>query len=200
VVLVPPARGRSVLYASLSNELLYQRLRKHNHFCRDTQLGGALHPRGASFREVNRTPSLHISLEPHDRLAVHLDRSGPAVGRSPKGGCNYERSRAARHIWDDILPSLAWTWQSTERPGRRRESPSFGRPAPLLLAGPFLLPTSLIDGATPPDSRFARCLHFPGPEGGADSRSGRTPSARPPPAPPGVEGSEGGDVYRRPNP
>jgi hypothetical protein len=193
VVLVPPTRGRSVFYESLGNEAFYQRLKDHGDFCRDTQLGGALHPRRPSFREVNRAPSLHISLERHDRLAVHLDRSGPAVGRSPNGGCIYERSRAAKHMREDVFPSLTWTWGTSEHTGRRWESAPSGRHLPLLVAEPSPRRPSFLDRAAAFGSPFTG-PHFILLQGGAESPSVRTPPPRPPPEPPSLEVCEGGDV------
>ncbi len=181
VVLVAPTRGRSVLYASAGNEAFLERLKDHSDFCRDTQLGGALHPGSTSFREVKRTPSLHLSLEGRDRLAVHLDRAGPAVDRGPDGGCIYEHSRAARHLWEDILPSLSWTWSTSERTGRQRKSSS-GGPPPVLAAGSSADGPSFRGRVAALGPRFGRRTHVPSLWGDSQPRSPLTPQARPPPA------------------
>jgi hypothetical protein len=189
VVLVPPSRGRSVLYASAGNEAFLERLKDHSDFCRDTHLGGALHPGSTSFREVKRTPSLHISLEGHDRLAVHLDRSGPAVDRGSDGGCIYERSRAARHLWDDILPSLSWTWSTSDRTGRQRKSLPSGGPPPVLAAGSSADRPSFLHRVAALEPQFDR-RRYVAAWGDPQPHSPLTPQARPPPALVSPQGEE----------
>jgi hypothetical protein len=123
MLLVRPARGQSMLYATAGNGALLEALAHDRHFCRDTTLGAMLHPKRPSFRELRTGVGLHIVLEPYNRISAHLDRETPAVGRSDDGSCLYTQSLTVRHIWWDVVPSLvgpgmhapslrhsAWPW------------------------------------------------------------------------------------------
>jgi hypothetical protein len=194
MVLLRPARGRSILYATLGNETLLEALAEDRHFCRDTALGGMLHPKRASFRELRTRPSLHIALEPHNRISVHFDREAPTVGSSDDGICLYGRARTARHIWRDVLTSLARPPSgSTPTPRHRTRPwrpPSGARPLwrfgdgssqPRPPASPRRAPTAsrgLLMAPAPPVGRTGRESdpkrgppgHFP-PHRGAPPRS-----------------------------
>ncbi|HEX4863090.1 MAG TPA: hypothetical protein VFV02_03405 [Acidimicrobiales bacterium] len=106
MLLVRPARGQSMLSATVGNGALLEALAHDRHFCRDTTLGAMLHPKRPSFRELCTGVGLHIVLEPHNRISAHLDRETPAVGRSDDGSCLYTQSRTVRHVWCDVVPSL----------------------------------------------------------------------------------------------
>ena len=108
VALVRP-RGRSVVFETVGNAALQEALQRRSDFCRDSKLGGVLHPGGPSFRELNGVPGLHISFHPFEQAAIHVDHMSPAVAANSEGTCIYDRSRAARHIGQDVLPSLVRT-------------------------------------------------------------------------------------------
>lgn len=163
MLLVRPGRGRSLRYATAGNEVLLRALAHDPHFCRDTAWGGVLHPGRQSFREL-RPGGLHIALETHDLISAHLDRETPAVARGDGGGCLYTRSRTARHIRRDVVPSLA------RRPGARaRHRPAWarhghpgaaplwrfraGHPAPPPPASPAAPPARAVRPAPTPSGR-----------------------------------------------
>ncbi|MGH2687830.1 MAG: hypothetical protein ACRDKW_03345 [Actinomycetota bacterium] len=166
MLMVRPARGRSLRYATVGNEALLVALGRDPHFCRDTAWGGVLHPGRASFRELH-PGGLHIALEPHDRISAHLDRENPAVGRGEDGSCRYTHVLAARHIRRDVVPSLA------RRTGAGRHRLPVGGPLwQLRPTGP----TSRTTGPPAPDTRPARPA--PVPSGRPGSR--RHPHRGPP--------------------
>lgn len=144
LTLVRPHRGRSMMFRSAGNRALVDALERGGDFCRDTRVGGALHPGRLSYRQTNRTPGLHIIFEPKDRLTAHLDVAAPATGRASDGRCVYRGSRAARHVLLDLLPMVATAGAHYESPRQseipRRESWASSVPLPVLRLG---RPTSI---------------------------------------------------------
>ena len=136
-VLVRPHHGRSVIFRSAGNRALVDALERSGDFCRDTRVGGVLHPGRLSYRQINRTPGLHITLEPKDRLTAHLDLAAPATGHASDGRCVYRRSRAVKHVLIDVLPLVATRGTHYEPPFQseipRRESWASRAPLPVLL-------------------------------------------------------------------
>jgi hypothetical protein len=132
MLLIRPSRGRSIVYATLGTGPLLDALAHDSHFCRDTALGGMLHPRRASFRELRTPLSLHVALEAHERISAHLDRESPTVGRRDDGACLYTRARTLRHIWRDVVPSLGRPTGGHSLPyphiTRTRHAPSVSQP------------------------------------------------------------------------
>lgn len=139
LVLVRPHHGRSLIFRSVGNRQLIDALERSGDFCRDTRVGGVLHPGRLSFRQINRTPGLHITLEPKDRLTAHLDLAAPAAGPGPDGRCVYRRSRALRHVLVDVLPLVTTGRSHFEPPVQsqvpRRDSWTSAAPLPVLRLG-----------------------------------------------------------------
>lgn len=67
-------------------------------FCRDTRLGGMLHPGVVSMREVTDGDSLHVLVDGDDRLSVHVDRFSPVAGRTADGCCEYSIRAVVAHV------------------------------------------------------------------------------------------------------
>lgn len=67
-------------------------------FCRDTRLGGILHPGVVSLREVTDGDSLHVCIDAEDRLSVHVDRFSPVAGGRENGCCRYSVRAVVAHL------------------------------------------------------------------------------------------------------
>ena len=67
-------------------------------FCRDTPLGGMLHPGTVSLREISDGDSLHICVGPDDRVTVHVDHLSPVAGGGPDGRCHYSLRAVLTHL------------------------------------------------------------------------------------------------------
>lgn len=67
-------------------------------FCRDTPIGGVLHPGVVSFREITDGDSLHVCIDGDDRITAHVDRFSPVAGARPDGCCRYSVRAVAAHV------------------------------------------------------------------------------------------------------
>lgn len=67
-------------------------------FCRDTPAGGVLHRGRVSLREISDGDSLHLCVDGHDRVSVHVDRFSPVAGAHPDGTCRYSVGAVAAHV------------------------------------------------------------------------------------------------------
>ena len=67
-------------------------------FCRDTRLGGILHPGVVSMREVTDGDSLHVLVDGDDKLSVHVDRFSPVAGTKADGCCEYSVKAVVAHV------------------------------------------------------------------------------------------------------
>ncbi len=67
-------------------------------FCRDTRLGGILHPGAVSLREVTDGDSLHVIIGDEDRISVHVDRFSPVAGSTDGGCCTYSVRAVFAHM------------------------------------------------------------------------------------------------------
>jgi hypothetical protein len=67
-------------------------------FCRDTPLGGILHGRSVSLREISDGDSLHVCVDGAGRLSVHVDRFSPVAGACPDGRCRYSLRAVLAHV------------------------------------------------------------------------------------------------------
>ena len=65
-------------------------------FDRDTALGRIFHPGTVSYRGTTTNDSLHITVSPENRVAVHVDRLSPLAVR-PGRPCRYSFLRAVVH-------------------------------------------------------------------------------------------------------
>ena len=79
--------GRHVLFTELDGR---------GRFHRDTPLGRIFHPGTVSYREITTNDSLHITVSPENRVAVHVDRLSPLAVR-PGRPCRYSFLRAVVH-------------------------------------------------------------------------------------------------------
>lgn len=80
-------------------------------WCRDSLIGGAMHPGETCFRQVTPDcePSDHICCHPAagggSECSKHRDSAGPAVGGSG-GTCEYGPYCACLHLVKDVIPAL----------------------------------------------------------------------------------------------
>lgn len=75
-------------------------------FCRDTRLGGILHPGVVSLREVSDGDSLHVLISGEDKISVHVDHFSPVAGGREDGCCTYSvravLAHVAAHVADQV--------------------------------------------------------------------------------------------------
>lgn len=79
-------------------------------FCRDTESGALLHPRGRiAFRETTNRHSMHVSIG-EAGISVHVDRVSPlsrTQGDDNKcGHCNYSAPRVLAHVVSNLFSKL----------------------------------------------------------------------------------------------
>lgn len=67
-------------------------------FCRDTPIGGILHRKSVSLREISDGDSLHVCIDGEDRVSVHVDRFSPVAGGCPDGRCRYSVGAVIAHM------------------------------------------------------------------------------------------------------
>lgn len=67
-------------------------------FCRDTRLGGILHPGVVSLREVSDGDSLHVLIGDDDKISVHVDHFSPVAGGNADGCCTYSVRAVVAHV------------------------------------------------------------------------------------------------------
>lgn len=72
-------------------------------FCRDTPLGGILHPGVVSLREITDGDSLHVCIGAGDTVSVHIDRFSPVAGARPDGCCRYSVRAVASHVATHLI-------------------------------------------------------------------------------------------------
>lgn len=75
-------------------------------FCRDTPLGGMLHPGSVSLREISDGDSLHVCVGPDDRITVHVDHLSPVAGACPDGTCRYSLAAVIHHLAAHVRAQL----------------------------------------------------------------------------------------------
>lgn len=68
-------------------------------FCRDTRMGGVLHRRAVSYREVSEGDSLHVSIVDGTAVSVHVDHFSPVAGARDDGCCTYSVRAVVAHLW-----------------------------------------------------------------------------------------------------
>ena len=67
-------------------------------FCRDTPVGGILHPGSVSLREISDGDSLHVCVDGDERLSVHVDHFSPVAGARADGTCRYSVGAVVAHL------------------------------------------------------------------------------------------------------
>jgi hypothetical protein len=67
-------------------------------FCRDTPVGGILHPGSVSLREISDGDSLHVCVDGDDRVTVHVDHFSPVAGAKADGTCRYSVGAVVAHL------------------------------------------------------------------------------------------------------
>ncbi|MDQ6618067.1 MAG: DUF1059 domain-containing protein [Actinomycetota bacterium] len=65
-------------------------------FHRDTPLGRIFHPGTVSYREISPNDSLHIAVDPENRISVHVDRVSP-LAMNTGGRHQYSVLRVLHH-------------------------------------------------------------------------------------------------------
>ncbi|HEX2052329.1 MAG TPA: hypothetical protein VHJ78_01205 [Actinomycetota bacterium] len=129
---LPPEEARALIDGLLST----------GHFCRDSLVGGILHPGLVSIRELAESSGLHICIGPDGAIYAHIDRIPPVTDARPDGRCVYGKHRAAAHIRTDVIPG----------PTRPHLAPAAAPAAPewqLLLAAPAAAAAGRIDVQEP---------------------------------------------------
>ncbi|GAC1363133.1 MAG: hypothetical protein NVSMB32_04390 [Actinomycetota bacterium] len=79
-------------------------------FCRDTEGGGLLHPRGKiAFRQIATRNSLHVSIGEED-ISVHVDHVSPLARNQADehdcGHCNYSVPRVVAHVVTNLFSTV----------------------------------------------------------------------------------------------
>ncbi|MEA2589672.1 MAG: hypothetical protein QOH66_2599 [Actinomycetota bacterium] len=79
-------------------------------FCRDTEGGGLLHPKGKiAFRELTKRNSMHVSIG-EEAISVHVDRVSPLSHNQTDdqdcGHCNYSFRRVVAHVTTNLFNSV----------------------------------------------------------------------------------------------
>lgn len=85
---------------------LFSELVDSGRFCRDTPLGGILHGRSVSLREITDGDSLHVCADDAGRLSVHVDRFSPVAGACPDGRCRYSLRAVVAHLFAHVSAQL----------------------------------------------------------------------------------------------
>lgn len=75
-------------------------------FCRDTPLGGILHPGTVSLREIAPGDSLHVCIDAENRVSVHVDHYSPVAGGKPDGTCEYSVRAIVTHLVAHVRSQL----------------------------------------------------------------------------------------------
>lgn len=88
---------------SADRRRLFSDLVASGQFCRDTRLGGLLHPGSVSLREITDGDSLHVCIDGDDNVSVHVDHFSPVAGLCPDGSCRYSLRAVAAHVVDHIV-------------------------------------------------------------------------------------------------
>lgn len=96
------SRSDTVTVTPEARRALFADLVASGRFCRDTRLGGMLHPGAVSLREVTDGDSLHVCVE-GERLSVHVDHFSPVAGTGPDGCCQYSVRAVLSHLADYVV-------------------------------------------------------------------------------------------------
>lgn len=88
-------------------------------FCRDTRLGGILHPGAVSLREVTDGDSLHVLIESDDKISVHVDRFSPVAGGKDDGCCTYSVRAVLAHVAAHVASQVRRLASGGARGGHR---------------------------------------------------------------------------------
>ena len=75
-------------------------------FCRDTPVGGILHPGSVSLREISDGDSLHVCVDCDDRVTVHVDHFSPVAGAKADGTCRYSLGAVVAHLVAHVRDQL----------------------------------------------------------------------------------------------
>jgi hypothetical protein len=78
-------------------------------FCRDTPVGGILHPGSVSLREISDGDSLHVCVDGDERVSVHVDHFSPVAGAKADGTCRYTVGAVVAHLVAHVRDQLKRT-------------------------------------------------------------------------------------------
>ncbi|MDQ6617070.1 MAG: hypothetical protein M3083_20585, partial [Actinomycetota bacterium] len=96
------------VFTTVDPDGLARALEASNRFRRDTRLGGLLHDRKISFREVARTDSLHVVID-GNKVWTHIDRISP-LNLDPEHAGHYSPLGILAHnvagVGDDLILRL----------------------------------------------------------------------------------------------
>jgi hypothetical protein len=107
---------------SKSSAELVEKLHGNPHFCRDTGLGGRLHPHETMWREVvTGAQGLHVGFGTNNRMTAHLDSTAPVAAREDNGFCRYSMPDLLPHWSKDVKG-----WRDIELFPRPTEEPKPG--------------------------------------------------------------------------
>ncbi len=102
-------------------------LEETGRFRRDTRLGAVFHRGKISLREVAPADSLHITVEPHNRVSVHVDRYSPLAKVQPHAGPRYSLPRIAAHNITGMAADATRLLPGRRRPRTWAEPPRVRR-------------------------------------------------------------------------
>ena len=133
---------------------IVDRILASGRFCRDTEGGGLLHPKGKiAFRERARRNSMHVSIG-EEGISVHIDRVSPLSGDQGDdqecGHCNYSLRRVVAHVGTNLF-NRVFHRASGAGVDRRMEIATAGAGA-----GDGVAPGAAAPGPGCGSSRFAR--------------------------------------------
>jgi hypothetical protein len=104
VVEVHSGATRGIKGLSTSTLELLGELDGNPRLCRDTALGGMLHPNETTWREVVAgAEGLHIGSSGKNLMSAHLDASAPVAEREADGRCRYSMPHLFPHFSRDVM-------------------------------------------------------------------------------------------------
>ncbi|MGH9177821.1 MAG: hypothetical protein ACRD0N_04620 [Acidimicrobiales bacterium] len=104
--IAPDVAGAIAAATPARRRRLFSELVDSGRFCRDTPLGGILHGRSVSLREITDGDSLHVCVDESGRMSVHVDRFSPVAGACPDGRCRYSLRAAVAHVVAHVAAQL----------------------------------------------------------------------------------------------
>lgn len=133
------SRGPTHRFTVEDTGAFLRELEETGRFRRDTRLGALFHRGKISLREVASCDSLHITVEPGNRVSAHVDRYSPLAKVQPEDTRpRYSLHRIAAHNITAVAADAARLIPGRRRPRTRAEPPrvmrggegaGYGRPS-----------------------------------------------------------------------